>query len=154
MRARLAQRCASEGLTAPIEAPAKSISSRLSMNASILGWFSNSQLRTELFERVGVCRSVSRLHGVPSVEGTPLDGGNLLKNSYYPLLDRIGLPRLTFHALRHTAATLLLAAGNASQDRCRASWAFDAHGDAQRLHPRHATMQREAATTLDRVLGA
>jgi site-specific recombinase XerD len=36
---------------------------------------------------------------------------NLLQRSLYPLLERAGLPRLRFHDLRHSAATLLLARG-------------------------------------------
>ncbi|HNX50500.1 MAG TPA: tyrosine-type recombinase/integrase, partial [Thermoanaerobaculaceae bacterium] len=71
--------------------------------------------------------------------GTPLEHGNLLRRAYWPLLLKIGLadlvvtkeerirkrkggkveevevrtikPRVTFHALRHTAATLLLEQG-------------------------------------------
>jgi integrase len=47
----------------------------------------------------------------PSAVGTPLDGGNLLQNIHYPLLMRAGLPRLRFHDMRHTAATLMLEQG-------------------------------------------
>lgn len=43
--------------------------------------------------------------------GRPIEAGNLLRRSYWPLLARAGLPRMRFHDLRHTAATLLLAAG-------------------------------------------
>jgi integrase len=43
--------------------------------------------------------------------GTPIDAGNFLRNTHYPLLERAGLPRVRFHDLRHTAATLLLEAG-------------------------------------------
>jgi integrase len=43
--------------------------------------------------------------------GRPLDGMNLLKYWFLPLLKRAGLPRVRFHDLRHTAATLLLAQG-------------------------------------------
>ncbi len=36
---------------------------------------------------------------------------NLTRRSFRPLLERVGLPRMRFHDLRHTAATLLLAQG-------------------------------------------
>jgi len=42
--------------------------------------------------------------------GTPLDPRNALR-SFYSLLKAAGLPRLRFHDLRHSAATLLLAQG-------------------------------------------
>lgn len=85
--------------------------------------------------------------------GTPLDAGALLRRTHYPLLARAGLPRLNFHALRHTAATLPLAAGTHPRIV------------AERLgHRRRAsrstftvmipTMQREATATLEAVLRA
>jgi integrase len=43
--------------------------------------------------------------------GKPINPSNLLIRSYRALLTRAGLPRLRFHDLRHTAATLLLGAG-------------------------------------------
>lgn len=43
--------------------------------------------------------------------GGPLDGTNLLKYWFYPLIERAGLPKIRFHDLRHTAATLLLRQG-------------------------------------------
>ena len=36
---------------------------------------------------------------------------DLLANVYRPILERTGLASVTFHALRHTAATLLLSEG-------------------------------------------
>jgi integrase len=47
----------------------------------------------------------------PNSVGRPLDAPNLVKYWFYPLLERAGLPRLRFHDLRHTAATLLLSRG-------------------------------------------
>jgi integrase len=43
--------------------------------------------------------------------GKPMDGMNLLHYHFQPLLKRTGLPRIRFHDLRHTAATLLLGRG-------------------------------------------
>lgn len=43
--------------------------------------------------------------------GTPLHPSNVARRSFRPLLVRAGLPRIRFHDLRHTAATLLLAGG-------------------------------------------
>ena len=36
---------------------------------------------------------------------------NFLQRSFYPLLEQAGLPRIRFHDLRHSAATLLLGLG-------------------------------------------
>jgi len=43
--------------------------------------------------------------------GGPLEVRNLIRRSFWPLLERAGLPRIRFHDLRHTAATLMLAQG-------------------------------------------
>jgi integrase len=86
--------------------------------------------------------------------GGLLDGVTVTKSSFYPLLARTGLPRVRFHDLRHTAATLLLEAG------------VHVKTVAERLG--HATpalvmntyghvtdrMQKEATATLDAILQA
>ena len=46
-----------------------------------------------------------------STVGTPVDAGNLTYKSFRPLLERAGLPRIRFHYLRNTCATLLLSKG-------------------------------------------
>lgn len=43
-----------------------------------------------------------------TVKGTLINPTNLRKRSLAPLLQRAGLPTITFHQLRHTAATILL----------------------------------------------
>ena len=40
--------------------------------------------------------------------GTLINPTNLRKRSFAPLLERAELPAITFHQLRHTAATILL----------------------------------------------
>ncbi len=47
----------------------------------------------------------------PTLVGTGMSGNNLRNRSLRPLLDKAGLPRLTFHELRHTFATLELEIG-------------------------------------------
>jgi integrase len=44
-------------------------------------------------------------------DGTPLSKTNFGRAYHYPLIHRAGVPRITFHDLRHTAATLGLLAG-------------------------------------------
>jgi len=39
--------------------------------------------------------------------GRPIEHTNLLRRSYWPLLERAGLPRIRFHDLRHSTASLL-----------------------------------------------
>lgn len=87
-----------------------------------------------------------------SVVGTLIDPSNLLANSYYPLLERAGVPRLTFHALRHTAATLMIGAGTHIRvvaDRL-------GHADPAvtlRVYSHVSpTIQNEAAAAMDRIL--
>ena len=43
--------------------------------------------------------------------GRPIEPQNLVRRAFYPLLQRAALPRIRFHDLRHTAATLLLSSG-------------------------------------------
>lgn len=44
-------------------------------------------------------------------KGGYLNANNLYARSFYPLLEKAGLPKIRFHDLRHTCATLLLSAG-------------------------------------------
>jgi integrase len=47
----------------------------------------------------------------PNTVGRPINPRNLLRRSFYPLLERTELPRIRFHDLRHSTATLLLGLG-------------------------------------------
>jgi integrase len=47
----------------------------------------------------------------PNHVGRPMSSQNLLQRHFYPLLQRLDLPRVRFHGLRHTAASPLLAEG-------------------------------------------
>ena len=43
--------------------------------------------------------------------GGPLRSQNVLRRSFFPILERAELPSIRFHDLRHTAATLMLSEG-------------------------------------------
>lgn len=47
----------------------------------------------------------------PGASGGYIHASNFLRRSFYPALERARLPRIRFHDLRHTAATLWLQAG-------------------------------------------
>ncbi len=47
----------------------------------------------------------------PTKWGTPMAGDHVRIRYFYPLLERAGLPKITFHELRHTFATLQLTSG-------------------------------------------
>lgn len=89
----------------------------------------------------------------PNLIGRPIEKGNLLRRSYWPLLERAGLPHRTFHSLRHSHATILLAGGihpKIVQERlghANISTTIDTYS--------HVTpsMQQAAADRLDEVLG-
>lgn len=46
-----------------------------------------------------------------SEAGRPVNATNICRREFYPLLQRCSLPKIRFHDLRHTAATLLLERG-------------------------------------------
>jgi integrase len=85
--------------------------------------------------------------------GGPLDGSNILRRSFYPLLRRAGLPHVRFHDLRHSAATLMLSRGvplkivSEILGHSQISITADTY--------MHVTlgMQREAAAAVDAALG-
>jgi integrase len=83
----------------------------------------------------------------------PRSPQNLLQRVFHPLLERAGLPRMRFHDLRHTAASLLLGGG------IHPKIVSEMLGHAQRavtLDPySHVspTMQRGAVTALDGLFG-
>ncbi|MBM4393156.1 MAG: tyrosine-type recombinase/integrase, partial [Deltaproteobacteria bacterium] len=83
--------------------------------------------------------------------GQPLDGSHII-DRFRRVLAKAQLPRLRFHDLRHTAATLLLAAGTHPRvvaERLGHSTPAITLSVYSHVTP---TMQREAAATLDAVL--
>ena len=84
--------------------------------------------------------------------GGPVDAGNLRRRSFWPLLERAGLPRIRFHDLRHTAATLMLGRGihpkivSEMLGHSQIGITLDLYSHVT------PTMQRDAAEEMDRVL--
>jgi integrase len=89
----------------------------------------------------------------PNTIGKPMDGMNLLHYHFYPLLKRAGLPKVRFHDLRHSAATLLLSRGvnpkivSEMLGHARVGITLDTYSH---ILP---TMQQSAAAEMDAALG-
>lgn len=85
--------------------------------------------------------------------GTPLDGRNVTR-AFVALLARAGLPRMRFHDLRHSAATLLLAQGVPMHVVQR----ILGHASMTTTHKFYAHViadqQRDAADRLESLFGA
>jgi integrase len=84
--------------------------------------------------------------------GRPLDAEKVVRSAFFPLLEKAELPRIRFHDLRHTAATLLLAQGThpkVVQERlghAQISLTLDTYSHVL------PSMQQEAAARLDELL--
>ena len=85
--------------------------------------------------------------------GTPVHKSNLLSRSFYPLLEKAGLPRVRFHDLRHTCATVLLAHGvhpklvQEQLGHSQISLTLDTYSHVL------PALQRECAATMDGIFG-
>ena len=44
---------------------------------------------------------------IGTATGEPMSASNFLQRDFYPALERAGLPKVRFHSVRHTAATIL-----------------------------------------------
>jgi hypothetical protein len=81
--------------------------------------------------------------------GRPLHPRNFLLREFYPLLEQAGLPRMRFHDLRHSAATLLLELGihpkvvSEMLGHSQIGITLDLYSHVT------ATMQQQAVTALD-----
>jgi len=86
--------------------------------------------------------------------GSPMDATHVIRRSFHPLLIRAGLPRIRFHDLRHTAATLLLGQGVHAKivsemlGHSNIAITMDLYSHVT------PTMQRQAVEAMDAVLAA
>lgn len=85
--------------------------------------------------------------------GTPESPSNLRKRSFVPLLEKAGLPKVRFHDLRHTCATVLLAQGvhpkvvQEQLGHSQISLTLDTYSHVL------PALQREAAAKMDALFG-
>ncbi len=85
--------------------------------------------------------------------GNPINVSNLVPRSFNPLLAKAGIPRIRFHDLRHTAATLLLELGEHPKvvqemlGHSQVGVTLDLYSHVT------PTMHRQAADRFDRLLG-
>ena len=104
------------------------------------------QLRAETWEDNDLVFATSK--------GSPTEKGNLKRRSFAPLLERAGLPHMRFHDLRHSAASLMLAAGahpKIVQERLGYSSIAVTLDVYSHVMP---SLQADAAESLDRLLAA
>lgn len=86
--------------------------------------------------------------------GTPESPSNLRKRSFVPLLEKAGLPKVRFHDLRHTCATVLLAQGvhpklvQEQLGHSQISLTLDTYSHVM------PDMKREVAAKMDALFGA
>jgi integrase len=86
-------------------------------------------------------------------DGKPLRKSNFLRRTFYPLLERAGLPRIRFHDLRHTAATLRLQQGDHPKvvqellGHSRVSVTLDTYSHVM------PSLQQESAAKIDQLFG-
>lgn len=87
----------------------------------------------------------------PNRRGRPMYATNMLNRSFAVILEMAGIPRIRFHDLRHTAATLLLGKGihpkvvSEMLGHANTSMTLDVYSHAT------PTMQRQAATAFDQL---
>jgi integrase len=90
----------------------------------------------------------------PNRVGEANDPSHFLRRDYRPLLERAGLPRIRFHDLRHSAATLLLGMGvhpkivSELLGHSNISITLDLYSHVT------MTMQQQAASAIDGLLGS
>jgi integrase len=90
----------------------------------------------------------------PNQWGRPQDGSHMVAGQFYPLLQKADVPKVRFHDLRHTAATLMLG-GSVHPKIVSEVLGHSTIGITLDLYSHVTpTMQRAAAQAMDDVLGS
>lgn len=90
----------------------------------------------------------------PNEIGRPMSGGNLLRRSFWALLEKAHLPRIRFHDLRHTAATLMIMEGYSAKTVSERLGHASVNITLDRYSHVLPSMQKEVATALDNIMFA
>ena len=85
--------------------------------------------------------------------GRSLDANNLRTRSFVRLLTKAGLPAMRFHALRHSAATLLMAEGVPVKVASEMLGHADITTTLRIYSHVLPSMQEQAAGAMDRLIG-
>lgn len=88
-----------------------------------------------------------------STTGGPINPSNLSYRSFAPLLEKAGVPRVRFHDLRHTCATLLLGEGVHPKVVSEMLGHTDVAVTLDLYSHVTPTLQQQAADALDGLLG-
>ena len=97
------------------------------------------------------CRTTTSSSQTPG--GDPLDGRDVTQKRFRAVLEKAGVPRIRFHDLRHTYATLQLTAGTHPKlvqevlGHSTIALTLDVYSHVT------PTMHDEAAATIERLLG-
>jgi integrase len=86
-------------------------------------------------------------------EGNYLRRPNVARRSFHPVLIRAGLPRIRFHDLRHTAATLLLLADERTKVISERLGHSNTQTTENTYHHVLPTMQKRAAEKMNLIFG-
>jgi len=90
----------------------------------------------------------------PNTSGGPMDVTNLVRRNFLPLLERASLPRIRFHDLRHTAATLMLKANVNPKIVSEVLGHASVSITLDRYSHVLPTMQLDATSAMERMLGS
>jgi integrase len=84
----------------------------------------------------------------PNGSGNPINSSNLYNRVYLPAIEKAGIPRLTFHSLRHTFASVLIDQGEnikyiqAQLGHSKASTTLDIYGHLMKTENPEAARKR------------